>query len=809
MLQILPIRFCGTMPTDDDDKVRTLQAILPDVSTARAFELLEATNQSVERAVDVYFMTGSSETTRGLMTCEDSRLAAGAGIESASLNNRGTKNPAAKRKAEKPSKKPAYKGPSTPTSMQGKKQRRQGTLDRFLGISSADTKREGSPQKRIDNFFSPAQEPVEMEFDAESKTTDTAAAVQVKEPSETIETVNVAAAEDDHGISSAEIPSGRSVLFYSTLAETYETISSTTKRTIKLEALKKLFVRSIQAVGGIHPSVAGGITDEIDRTKDALILACVIDMTAGKMSPTVSSGEPSYVASEPLQVSGSAISSAVQAVTLVSKQAMRNAYRTTGDLGDVAAQFYSPASSIKKFFASTSADQEKKSGSLTVLQIQKGLQKIAYVAAGTGSQKERQQNLVQLLRAAKSKAEIRFLVRLLLSNMRLGASMKTIVSALASAAEELYPTVKNIGDGTTNPGDLLQSVFNICPNGSFRIARALLVGGIQYAVDHCTIQIGWPVLPMLGNPAHSIEQVEKFLKPGGSSKQAVAEWKYDGVRCQAHFDGTTTRLFSRKMVECTSQYPDVVKHLKCAKKDDVTSFVIDGEIVACRKTVEGYNLLPFQELMTRDNEQTELRRIIVFDLLLINGHSMMASPLFERQSVLQRSFDNSGVDGFSFVKSIPISVFNEELIEKTLNQSVQEGAEGLMIKLIGRADDDSGKSGYESGTRSHGWLKVKKDYVSGETIDVVPIGAWYGNGRKAISGFLSPVLLAVYDDQQDCFRSIARCMSFSDSMYRYVKVGNLLRNTEISSKLVLLFLEKCYERVLLSWNPIPIGRRGR
>jgi DNA ligase-1 len=52
-----------------------------------------------------------------------------------------------------------------------------------------------------------------------------------------------------------------------------------------------------------------------------------------------------------------------------------------------------------------------------------------------------------------------------------------------------------------------------------------------------------------------------------------------------------------------------------------------------------------------------------------------------------------------------------------------------------------------------------------DTIDVVPIGAWYGNGRKAQKKFLSPVLLAVYDEEEDVYRSISRCMSFTDAMY--------------------------------------------
>jgi hypothetical protein len=41
----------------------------------------------------------------------------------------------------------------------------------------------------------------------------------------------------------------------------------------------------------------------------------------------------------------------------------------------------------------------------------------------------------------------------------------------------------------------------------------------------------------------------------------------------------------------------------------------------------------------------------------------------------------------------------------------------------------------------------------------------YGSGRKAQKNFLSPVLFAVYDEDEDVYRSISRCMSFTDNMY--------------------------------------------
>jgi ATP-dependent DNA ligase len=151
---------------------------------------------------------------------------------------------------------------------------------------------------------------------------------------------------------------------------------------------------------------------------------------------------------------------------------------------------------------------------------------------------------------------------------------------------------------------------------------------------------------------------------------------------------------------------------------------------------------------------------------------------------------------FAYVSSQLLPTYDEPSICAFLEQAVAKGAEGLMLKLLGAMnpklennnnddkaqtllDDSAGQeststttnSPYEAGTRSHSWLKVKRDYVAGyaDTIDVVPIGAWYGHGRKAQKSFLSPVLLAVYDDEEEVYRSICRCMSFTDAMYEAMR----------------------------------------
>lgn len=98
-------------------------------------------------------------------------------------------------------------------------------------------------------------------------------------------------------------------------------------------------------------------------------------------------------------------------------------------------------------------------------------------------------------------------------------------------------------------------------------------------------------------------------------------------------------------------------------------------------------------------------------------------------------------------------------VEELLHSALGQCTEGLMLKAL----DGS----YEPSRRSESWVKLKKDYCAGlaDSIDVVPIGAWWGSGRKA--GWFSPFLLAVYNPESEQFESLCRCMSgFSDLFYR-------------------------------------------
>lgn len=73
---------------------------------------------------------------------------------------------------------------------------------------------------------------------------------------------------------------------------------------------------------------------------------------------------------------------------------------------------------------------------------------------------------------------------------------------------------------------------------------------------------------------------------------------------------------------------------------------------------------------------------------------------------------------------------------------------------------------YEPDKRLDSWLKVKKDYNSSsfDTIDLIPIGGWHGQGRKA--KWWSPILLAARNPETGCLEAVTKCMAgFTDKFY--------------------------------------------
>mmetsp|Transcript_29341 Transcript_29341/g.67368 ORF Transcript_29341/g.67368 Transcript_29341/m.67368 type:complete len:398 (-) Transcript_29341:214-1407(-) len=275
----------------------------------------------------------------------------------------------------------------------------------------------------------------------------------------------------------------------------------------------------------------------------------------------------------------------------------------------------------------------------------------------------------------------------------------------------------------------------------------------------CALSPGLPVEPMLAKPTKSVQEVLKRL----SGVRFTCEYKYDGERAQVHMlEGGSTKVFSRNLLTTTEKYPEVPKYVRSAcASTAVTSFILDTEVVAFNR--ETGKLVPFQVLSTRKSKDVSEENIKVqvivqaFDLMYLNGKSLLGNTLAERRDIMKNHF--FPVEGqFQFAKHIDHHENGDTtLLEDFLTEAVQNQCEGLMVKTL----DDNAI--YEPTKRSLNWLKLKKDYQEdlGDSVDLVPIGAYHGQGKRA--GLYGAYLLACYDPDTEEYQSVCKIgTGFSD-----------------------------------------------
>jgi DNA ligase-1 len=416
---------------------------------------------------------------------------------------------------------------------------------------------------------------------------------------------------------------------------------------------------------------------------------------------------------------------AVAATTGTRPEQVAASVRETGDLGQAAEQLLTV----------TAAGRPP---SLEVAAVVAALHEIAE-AEGPGSQGRKLDLLAGLLGQA-TPLEARYLLRLVTGNLRLGIGTPTILDALA----QVYA-----GGRAARP--VLERAYNICCD--LGLVAATLAGGGVPAVEQIQVRPGSPVRAMLAQRLS--DPAEILAKLGG---QCAAEYKYDGVRVQAHrtADGTI-ELFTRRLERVAVQFPDVVELL--ATGLGPREAIVEGEVVAFDPAAG--ELHPFGEVMLRRRKHgiSEAVRdvpvgLFCFELLYADGQDLTMLSYPQRRAALAEAITVSP----QLRLTTATQVSTPAALDAAFEQAVTDGCEGLVCKSV------SPDASYRAGARGWQWIKLKRDYRTelSDTIDLVIVGAFAGRGRRA--GVYGALLLAAYDPAADAFPTVTKCgTGFSDA----------------------------------------------
>ncbi len=363
---------------------------------------------------------------------------------------------------------------------------------------------------------------------------------------------------------------------------------------------------------------------------------------------------------------------------------------------------------------------------LTIAKVYANLDAIAR-ESGEGSQDRKIRLLADLLGDAAPQ-EAKYIVRMVVGQMRLGVADMTIVDALASA----YATKAD--------RDRVERAYNVSSDLG-EVARVIATTGLD-GLEAIRLKLFRPIRAMLAERLETLEEI--FERMG----KAALEYKYDGLRVQAHVSATKIELFSRHLENITGQFPEIVEGLRTAVQD--SGAIIEGEAVPVDPNTGEF--LPFQEVSRRRGRKTEVERmakefpvtLFAFDCLLRGEEDLTARPYTERRKALEAALNPNEGTRHSTVRVTD----DVKQAAAFFDEALQAGCEGLMAKAL--------NSTYEAGARGFQWIKFKKEYSAAmsDTIDLVVVGAFAGRGKRA--GSYGALLMAAYDDQADVFRTTCK-----------------------------------------------------
>jgi DNA ligase-1 len=401
-----------------------------------------------------------------------------------------------------------------------------------------------------------------------------------------------------------------------------------------------------------------------------------------------------------LELSWTTVSGIIRRLTSLNWSDFRAAYSQTGDVG----------SAVETVFESSKLKKQATlfEKALSILEVRRTFEDIAE-ASGSGS-RERKERLLETVLSQASPLEVKYLVKIMIGEMRTGFHEGLMEAAVAKAFEISLEAVQTASMLT---GDVGETASILKAKGKEGLAT------LRFRVFR-------PIKPMMAQMATGVEEALK------EAKGPVAfEYKLDGARIQIHKSKEKVRIFSRRLTDVTESLPEIADLVR--NEIQAAEAILEGEIIALGK--DRTSPLLFQHLMRRfrrvhgiDEMAKEVPlELQLFDVIYCDGESLIDVPYERRRKRL------SEIAGeIPLTKQIVTD--NPQQARHFLIEALDSGHEGLVAKKL--------SSPYTPGIRGKRWFKIKQTL---DPLDLVIVAAEWGYGRR--HRWLSDYYLAARDTE--------------------------------------------------------------
>ena len=324
--------------------------------------------------------------------------------------------------------------------------------------------------------------------------------------------------------------------------------------------------------------------------------------------------------------------------------------------------------------------------------------------------------------------ELLWLIRVILRQMKVGATERTFFEMWHPDAESLFNVSSSLR----------------------RVCWELYDPSVRLESEDRGVTLMQCFQPQLAQfQMHSFQKMVEKMRPTEDDPTFWIEEKLDGERMQLHMmsdestpGGKKFGFWSRKAKDYAYLYGNgfydengaLTRHLKAGFADGVDNIILDGEMITWDPEQDApapFGTLKSAALSEQRNPFANgLRPLFrIFDILYLNGQPLTRYTLRDRRRALERSV-------IPIYRRFEIHDFKEatkaEEIEPLLREVVAQASEGLVLK--------NPRSAYRLNERNDDWMKVKPEYMGefGESLDCTVIGGYYGSGKRggALSSFL-------------------------------------------------------------------------